>query len=192
MNIDAPVARFMVFAGTVRIAVGDLAAVAGAARRRLDKEPQATILVFNRETAEVVDLDLRGDPQEVVARHGRPAMPTARRGRPKLGVVSREVTLLPRHWDWLARQPGGASTTLRRLVEMARKADPDAARIRSEAAYRFMSTMAGDLPGFEEAARALFAGDRRRLAALVSHWPPDIGAEIFSLLGAAPAEGATA
>ena len=91
-------------------------------------------------------------------------------------MVAREVTLLPRHWEWLARQPGGASITLRRLVEAARKGDTGAAdaRARTEAAYRFMAAMAGDLPGFEEAARALFAGDRARLEIHMSQWPPDI------------------
>jgi hypothetical protein len=186
VTIDAQ--SFVVFAGAVRLAAGGLAQVAGAARRHLDRDPNASILVFNRQTAEVTDLDLRGDQQAVVARHTPPL--AAKRGRPKLGVVSREITLLPRHWDWLARQPGGASTTLRRLVEMARRADSDTARDRSEAAYRFMSVMAGDLPGFEEAARALFAGDRGRLVALVSLWPADIGDEVFNFLGAPAAEGA--
>lgn len=189
MTVDPQRTRFVVFAGNVRLAAGDLAAVAGAARRNLDKDPYAAILVFDRETAEVVDLDLRGGVQDVIARHTRPATPAARRGRPRLGVVAREVTLLPRHWDWLAQQPGGASTTLRRLVEMARKADSDA-RTRAEAAYRFMSAMAGDRPGFEEAARALFAGDRGRLAALISQWPPDISEEISGFLGGSSAEGA--
>ena len=42
-------------------------------------------------------------------------------GRPKLGVVAREITLLPRHWDWLAQQTGGASVAIRKLVEEARR-----------------------------------------------------------------------
>ncbi len=79
----------------------------------------------------------------------QPAEPRGR-GRPKLGVVAREVTLLPRHWDWLNAQPGGASVALRKLVEQARRANGDADRARAarEAAYHFMSAMAGDLPAF--------------------------------------------
>ncbi|WP_407528991.1 DUF2239 family protein [Methylobacterium oryzisoli] len=172
------------FAGAARIAAGSLSEVAGAARRTLNQEPNATILVFDRRSAEVVDLDLRGSVQEVVDRYiaaGQPVpeTPTPKRGRPKLGVVPREVTLLPRHWDWLARQPGGASITLRKLVEAAQKSSVAAATARAEAAYRFMSTMAGNLPDFEEAARALFAGDLETLRTFVSRWPPDIADEVM-------------
>jgi hypothetical protein len=178
--------RFVAFAGEARIAAGDLAETAAAARRAQERDPNAAILVFNRETAEVVDLDLRGTSQEVAARYASPEFPPARRGRPKLGVVAREVTLLPRHWDWLARQPGGASITLRRLVETARKSSAGAARARVQTAYRFMSVMAGNLPGFEEAARALFAGNWDALAARLAHWPADVGDEIRRFLDGAP------
>ncbi|MET0295487.1 MAG: DUF2239 family protein, partial [Phenylobacterium sp.] len=107
------------FAGTQRIAVGGLGDVAAAARRALDELPEATLLVFDRASGRVIDLDLRGTAGEVAARYASAAPPPPRRGRPKLGVVAREVTLLPRHWEWLAGQPGGASVTLRRLVEAA-------------------------------------------------------------------------
>ncbi|MGB6081560.1 MAG: DUF2239 family protein, partial [Xanthobacteraceae bacterium] len=102
---------------------------------------------------------------------------------PKLGVVAREVTLLPRHWDWLSMQPGGASVALRKLVEEARRrnGDHDRARMARDAAYHFMSTMAGNLPGFEEASRALFASDRHRFAELIASWPPDIRDHIVKL-----------
>ena len=82
-------------------------------------------------------------------------------GRPKLGVVAREITLLPRHWDWLAQQKGGASVAIRKLVDEARRVNEDGDRIRlaQEAAYRFMSAMAGNRPHYEEAIRALFAAD---------------------------------
>ena len=105
------------------------------------------------------------------------------RGRPKLGVVAREVTLLPRHWEWLGAQPGGASVALRKLVDAARRAngDPDRSRAARDAAYHFMSAMAGNLPGFEEASRALFADDRRRFAALIAGWPGDIRDHIVKL-----------
>jgi hypothetical protein len=98
------------------------------------------------------------------------------RGRPKLGVVAREVTLLPRHWDWLGAQPGGASVALRKLVEEARRAsgDRDRSRAARDAAYHFMAVMAGNLARFEEASRALFADDRRRFVELIAGWPGDI------------------
>lgn len=166
------------FQGARRIASGPLAEVALAAKRAADRGD--TVLVFDDATSRPVELDLRGSEAEVLARLPAPAgiEPDAPRGpgRPKLGVVAREVTLLPRHWDWLAGQPGGASVTLRRLVEEARRAGEGRDRLRQaqEAAYRFMTAMAGDRPGFEEAARALFAPDRDRFAVLTEAWPADI------------------
>ncbi len=108
-------------------------------------------------------------------------------GRPKLGVVAREVTLLPRHWDWLNSQPGGASVALRKLVDDARhaNADKDTIRQSQEAAYRFMSAMAGNLPGFEESARALFAGNETKFRELTGEWPEDIGRYAQKLASAA-------
>jgi hypothetical protein len=173
--------RFVTFAGEACVGGGTLAEAALAARRALDGDEGATVLVFDARTGAVRDLDLRGNEAEVAARH---ASVQAGRGRPKLGVIPREVTLLPRHWDWLAAQPGGASVALRKLVEAASKQDDRAVaeRARREAAYRFMSAMAGDRPGFEEAARALFAGDRDRLAWLSRGWPADIRRQVFRCL----------
>jgi len=163
------------FVGTEILARGPLAEVAlaiKAAEARGDRP-----LAFSDETGRVIDLDLRGSDAEIVARLAAPdqAAPAPRgRGRPKLGVIAREVTLLPRHWEWLNAQPGGASQALRRLVEEARKkADPRQARDR---AYRFLSAMAGDLPGFEDAARALFAGDVEGFRERMSGWPKDVAA----------------
>lgn len=130
-------------------------------------------LIFDDATGKPVDVDLRGSPEEVRAR----LEPAARGpGRPKLGVTAREVTLLPRHWDWLAAQPGGASVTLRRLVEEARRGGGGKERRRQaqDAAYRFMSAMAGDAPGYEEATRALYAGDGARFEAQTQAWPADV------------------
>jgi hypothetical protein len=112
-----------------------------------------------------------------------PASEPRRRGRPKLGVVAREVTLLPRHWEWLNAQPGGASVALRKLVEAARRAngDKDRSRAARDAAYHFMSAMAGNLPQFEEACRALFAGDHRRFTTLIAAWPGDVRDHIIRL-----------
>ena len=125
------------------------------------------VLAFDDATGQPVEFDLRLD--------GPIAGPKGR-GRPKLGVTAREVTLLPRHWDWLASQPGGASTALRRLVEQARRAPTEQRRLAREAAYRFMTAMAGDHPGYEQATRALFAGDRDSFRRASEPWPADVGA----------------
>ncbi len=104
-------------------------------------------------------------------------------GRPRLGVVAREVTLLPRHWEWLASQPGGASAALRRLVDQARKSNEkaDRRRLAGEKSYRFMSAIAGHRPGFEEAARALFAADGAAFRAHIARWPKDVRAHLTDL-----------
>jgi uncharacterized protein len=178
------------FAGTRRIASGTLADVAVAARRALDTAGEEPVLIFDDETARVVDVDLRGTPEDVAERFGavrsgegedasspyRETLTPRGRGRPKLGVVAREVTLLPRHWEWLASQPGGASAAVRRLVDAARQtsADKDRSRAAKEIAYRFMSAMAGNEPGFEEATRALFANNAARFAEMTASWPRDV------------------
>jgi hypothetical protein len=168
--------RFVVFHGRHRVAVGsrlEAALAAGA----LAGEPG--VLIFDPE-GRPVDFDLSGGPDAIRTRlHPKEAGPRAR-GRPKLGVVAREVTLLPRHWDWLAAQPGGASVALRKLVEAARRASegPDRIRASRDAAYRFASAMAGDLAGFEEAMRCLFAGDDTGFEALIALWPGDIAAQL--------------
>lgn len=139
-------------------------------------------LILDDQTGQAIELDLRHGAETAVAdyrqRTAAPETPEARpgRGRPKLGVVAREVTLLPRHWDWLASQPGGASAALRRLIEEARRlaADPDRLRKRQEAVYKAMSIIAGDLPGFDEAARGLFAGDNAAFDRQISAWPSDV------------------
>jgi hypothetical protein len=130
---------------------------------------------------------LRGSLEEVLAR-AAPVAPRPGPGRPKLGVVSREVSLLPRHWDWLEQQPNGISAALRRLVDEARKREPDkeSARLAREAAGRFMWAVAGDLSGFEEASRALFAGNLQRLAELTRDWPEDVRAHLLRMVGNAP------
>ena len=175
---------FVCFAGTKRLAEGTIADVAMAAWAIAQSNPTQTTLTFSRKTGRVVDLDLRGSAAEVSARYTAEPEPSPKRGRPRLGVTAREITLLPRHWDWLAGQPGGASVTLRRLVETARKnADGHAStREKIEPAYKFMSAMAGDLPSFEEASRALFAKDFAKLESLTTGWPPDINNEVRMLL----------
>jgi hypothetical protein len=171
--------QYVAFAGPERIATGELVDVAAAVRRALDAEPTLQPLIFDAETGEQTDVDLRGSEADVRARLA-PVPPAPRSpGRPKLGVVAREVTLLPRHWEWLASQPGSASVTLRKLVDAARKAGDGANRVRlaQEAAYRFMNTVAGNEAGFEEATRALFASDAERFSAITEAWPIDVRAE---------------
>jgi uncharacterized protein len=159
-----------------RIASGPLHEVALAVKTAIESGAQGPVLVFSDVTGRAIDLDLRGTAGDVVARLTPEPLEPRGRGRPKLGVVAREVTLLPRHWDWLSTQPGGASVALRKLVEQARRTsgDRDRQRASQEAAFFFMSAIAGNLPGFEEATRALFAYNRGRFSELVANWPEDV------------------
>jgi uncharacterized protein len=181
---------FTAFEGRRRLVTGTLAEVALAVKRAGQAAP---IIIFNDATGRSLDLDLRGSDDEIIARLPKaapapvelesPASEPRGRGRPKLGVVAREVTLLPRHWEWLNARPGGASVALRKLVDEARRANGDRDRQRAarDAAYHFMSTMAGNLANFEEASRALFADDERRFTGLIADWPPDIRDHIVKL-----------
>ncbi len=178
------------FADSRCVASGDLKDVAAKARDFLDRDETAQMLVFDDATSEVIEVDFRGTVKDILRRLGarrksnglpadkaQPNEQTPRApGRPKLGVVAREVTLLPHHWDWLGSQPGGASVALRKLVEEARRANAgkDRERQAREATYNFMSVTAGNEPGFEEATRALFAGNGKRFDQLVTPWPPDV------------------
>ncbi|AZY48940.1 DUF2239 family protein [Bordetella avium] len=175
---------FTAFDGMRRVAQGSLAEVALA----LHDRPAGQVLVFDDASGRQTDLDprlLSGDAR--AAREPSPTQDSPEisrgRGRPRLGVVAREVTLLPRHWDWLAQQPGGASVTLRKLVEDARKATQSAndRRARQDAAYHFLQSIAGNLPQYEEALRALYADDRNALSACMQDWPQDVAAYALTL-----------
>ncbi len=168
--------RCTAFAGPARLASGPAAEVALAVRAAAACHPDCTILVFGDATGQQVDFDLRGTEAEIAARLTPPPEAPRGPGRPRLGVVAREVTLLPRQWEWLAQQPGGTSVALRRLVDAARAAHggDDRARTARQAADRFMVVLAGNLPGYEEAARALYAGDRARFEAETEAWPGDV------------------
>jgi uncharacterized protein len=190
------------FEGSRRISSGMLAEVALRTKEVIDRGQRAPVLIFDNATSEQIEVDFRGTAEDVLGRlaettrEGAPAVapaqtdtePPRRPGRPKLGVVAREVTLLPRHWEWLNGQPGGASVALRKLVEEARRlnASKDRARRSQEAAYRFMAVMAGNLPGFEEATRALFANNPERLEELIRGWPGDIRTHVMRLIREAP------
>jgi hypothetical protein len=186
MNLTSET-TYIAFDGDRRVASGDLRKVARAAKETLDRRKDALVLVFDGMTSGPIEIDFRGTVDDVLTRlpdiatapaAGEEAAQPAPRGpgRPKLGVVAREVTLLPRHWEWLAQQSGGASVALRRLVDEARRANKDKDRIRhaQEAAYRFMAAMAENKPHYEEVARALFAGDAGRFEAWTATWPADV------------------
>jgi hypothetical protein len=170
---------YTAFEGERRLAAGAPWDVALAVKAALDVESMRSVLTFDDKTGRIIDFDLRGSDEELVARL-KPAADIAPEprspGRPKLGVVAREVTLLPRHWEWLAAQPGGASVALRKLVDAARAENGGGAQLQQaqEAADRFMSAMLGDQPGYEEAARALYAGDGVRFHELIERWPVDL------------------
>jgi len=180
-------ATYMAFEGDRCIASGSFRNVVGAAKAALDRRKDASILVFDGGTGRPIDIDFRGAIDDVVARRpelsevpgaAEEAAASAPRGpgRPKLGVVAREVTLLPRHWQWLAQQPGGASVALRKLVDEARRGGEHKDRIREarEATYRFMSAISGNRPHFEDAICALFADQAAHFEQSIADWPTDV------------------
>ena len=190
------------FSGTQRIASGALIDVALRVKAT-EAEVQNPVLTFDDASGAVIDLDLRGTTAGIVTRltehaelealaartRGKLVGATGRsRGRPKLGVVAREITLLPRHWEWLARQTGGASQALRRLVDEARRMDGGQTDRKAayERTYTFLSALAGNLPGYEEAIRALFAGDDDTFRKRMATWPPDVRDHALTLALARP------
>lgn len=172
------------FLGTELLAKGPLAEVVSAVKRALDSGTGHSIAILDLATSRPVEINFTGTEEEVLQRIPRiPRMQPRSAGRPKLGVVAREVTLLPRHWEWLSSQPGGASVALRKLVEHASRdaRQADAMREARDSAYRFMHELAGDEPGFEEASRALFAGDAARLEQVVASWPAGVRTHLLAL-----------
>jgi hypothetical protein len=153
-----------------------------------------TVALFDDTTGDRTEIDPEGRCAWLDRERTQEADRRQGPGRPKLGVVSREISLLPRHWDWLASQPNGASAAIRRLVDEARAAHRlrDLARTSKDAAYRFMSVVGGDRPNFEEASRALYAGQSEQAIALVADWPRDIAAHLERLLRAAAEHDARA
>jgi len=174
---------YTAFAGAARVGAGELATLLPVIKARFDADPSETVLVFEDQTGRQVDFDLRGPLEQVIER-ALPRRKQAGPGRPRLGVTSREVSLLPAHWDWLEAQPAGISGTLRRLVEEARRREPGKQRARAarEAAGRVMTALGGDRANFEEASRALYARDHARVLGLIRTWPPDIRAHLGHML----------
>jgi uncharacterized protein len=185
------------FDGSTRVAVGSVPEVVARVKEIFDRGDRPAVQIFDYTTSEPIDVDLSGTADDVLRRlearrrmratsiDGTSATALRRSGpgRPKLGVIAREVTLLPRHWEWLATQRGGASATLRRLVDDARRGSTgrDRSRRAQESTYRFIVAVGGDYPGFEEATRALFAQDGARFARLIDAWPPDVRAHALEL-----------
>jgi hypothetical protein len=196
----APIRRYIAFAGERRIGAGTLCEVAEQVKRAWDEAATTSILVFDQASSELIEVPPHGDSPVVDARREEESTMVAtepeRRGpgRPKLGVIGREVTLLPRHWAWLDDQPGGASVALRKLVEFAKRENrqKDQARRSQEAVHRFMQAMTGDLPGYEEASRAFYAGDKARFDRLIQSWPRDIRDHLSTLVTTALRDDAVA
>lgn len=189
-NPQPPQTEYTAFAGTRRIASGNRLLVITAAKQHLDINAER-VLIFEDDTGRQVDFNFSGSLDDVLERE-RATSTRTRPGRPRLGVVGREVSLLPRHWEWLEEQPNGISAAIRRLVDEARKREPGAQRARRirDAISRFMWSMAGDLPSFEEAARALHAGDDARLAELTRDWPTDVRDHVMRIVDRANAMAA--
>ena len=195
--------QWVAFAGQRRVAFGQPRTVASTVKAVVTQNPEAQVLVFDVHTSETVEIDLRGSVAEVLARlpvEAETVTPVAEAAakvtpvprlpkRPKLGVVAREVTLLPRHWEWLSAQSGGASVALRKLVEQSLRdnAEADRRRAAQESAYRFLNAIAGNLPGFEEATRALFAGDVVRFVNEMTNWLFDVREHALFIVQGAPA-----
>lgn len=183
MSMDSST-QCVAFVGEHLLAEGRLDDVMDAAKKAFDANTAISPWVFDVVTSARIDIDLGGSAADVRARLPQAAHPPIRGpGRPKLGVIPREVTLLPRHWEWLSAQPGGASVALRKLVEQARKTGSQAgdARKSQEAVYKFMAAIAGDFVGYEEATRALFAGDGHKFASLIEPWPKDVRRHLMRL-----------
>lgn len=192
MSSPASAHTYTAFAGSSRIAHGPLQEVAGAVKQRIGKASHADALVFSDLTGKLMEIDFHGSLKDVLKRlevyqpeaeaRPREAAPSGP-GRPRLGVVSREVSLLPSQWEWLATQPGGASGTLRRLVDAAKRKAADAPTVAQsqERVYRFLSAMAGDLPGYEEVLRALYRRDGTKFASGMAAWPEDVRRHAWGL-----------
>ena len=173
---------YTVFMGQQRLITAPLRETLTYLKQHLENHARTQpLVIFNDQTGKVVDFNLQGTLEEVLEREA-PELRTGP-GRPKLGVVSREVSLLPRHWDWLESHPNGASATLRRLIDEARKANPAAERKRQAIlpTDRFLIVMGGDLPGAEEASRALYNIDGATFRQIVQHWPEDIRHHVLHL-----------
>ncbi len=184
---------YTAFAGDQLLVTDTLKEMLLRTKAYLDGPAALEVLIFEDQTGRQIDFDFRGTPDDVLARLGShplfctvpdPSKAPSGPGRPRLGVVCREVSLLPRHWEWLEKQSGGSSAALRRLVDEARKREPEKEDVGAlrDAAGKFMLALAGNLPHFEEVTRALYAGDYGQAGALTEDWPKDIAAHAVRLM----------
>jgi hypothetical protein len=166
------------FLGTRMVASGSLPSVISMVKETMEEKELLQLLVFDDSTGKQIDVEFRGKTDDLAADES-----PRRAGRPKLGVVSGEITLLPRHWEWLKDQPGGASVTLRKLIDEARRAGEEQGKIRAsqESVYHFMTAVAGNFPHYEEALRELYSGDADRFYDSMEEWAPDIKSHIKKL-----------
>ena len=173
---------FTAFLGDSQIAAGTLEQLLPPVKARFDKPDCPLILIFDNANGKQVDFELRGSLEGVLM-GAIPAKPKTGAGRPKLGVVAREISLLPRHWEWLEQHASGASAGIRRLIDEARNQEPSRERTRraKEATGRVLTALAGDRPGYEEATRALYAGDAKRFKQEIKSWPKEVLAYVALL-----------
>jgi hypothetical protein len=161
---------------------GDLSEVVLKIKDHIGKAENTTITVFSDATGKTIDFNFQGTKKDVQKRldvfvsESSLTNTITGPGRPKLGVISREISLLPTHWEWLSTQPGGASAILRRLVDEARKKSLNTPSIKSiqEKTHRFISAIAGDLEGYEEVLRAMYRKDEDQFLIHMSSWPNDL------------------
>ena len=179
---------YTAFEGTTRLFRGTFQEVVLKVKERMGRAEDKPVLIFSDDTGTTMDFNLHGSVKDVLRRletyvSKQENQPVSGPGRPKLGVMSREVSLLPRHWEWLASQPGGASATIRKLIEEARKRSSTHLSVKQvqERAYRFMSVIAGDMKGYEEALRALYKADRKSLLLHMQQWPADVRSHVLDL-----------
>lgn len=179
---------YTAFEGLKKLVAGDLEKVLLAVKKRLKTHRDSSVLIFSDTTGKQMDFDLSGTEDDVIERHkiytAKTAPSQSAVGRPKLGVVPREISLLPIHWEWLNTQPGGASPTIRLLIDEKIKLESsDKMKIKKsqEVAYKFLSAIAGDLPNFEESIRYLYRSDRKKFIELTSDWQKDIAEHALSL-----------
>lgn len=173
---------YTAFDNTSIIAHGSLRDVILKTKKILGKSENSSFLIFSDSTGKTIDFNFQGTEKEILKRleifvsNSDEKIELARPGRPKLGVISREISLLPRHWEWLATQSSGASSSIRNLIEDAIKKSTSKVSLKQqqEKVYRVMTTLAGDLDGYEEAIRSLYKRDRESFIKFTKGWSKDL------------------
>jgi uncharacterized protein len=180
--------NYTAFEGTTRLYRGTFQEVVLKVKERLGRAENSSVLIFSNNTGKTMDFNFQGNMKDTLKRlekfvSTQEPRPISGPGRPKLGVISREVSLLPRHWEWLASQPSGASATIRKLIEEAKKKSSTRNSVKhvQECVYRFMSVIVGDMKGYEEALRALYKADRKNFLLHIQDWPTDVRTHVIEM-----------